>query len=160
MKILCAWCDQEEEEPRLLEQAPSEVLSEHEVVEVHTYEHLRNMFLLSTADDPMFDVVLADLSLPPPEMDEDDLQNLDATFMLPGVVPGVSGDIWCPTILLQHNFNNSFIRGFGIFVPTYFESVFVFSDPFHTVVASKDFWLPNGNRDWEGLLHCVVSKFS
>lgn len=159
MNILCAWCTNDEK-GQFFGVSPSDVLVGHDVVEVHTYEHARSMLLLSCVEDPRFDVVLADMALPPPPPDEQGPSNPEVLWLQQAGLADENSTVWTSTLLLLPAFRQSFVRGFGIFLPADFELEWEGeADTFHTLHLSRECWLPNGARDWEGLLNAVVSRF-
>ena len=92
--ILCLYHD---EEPQFLAQDPEDILRDHNVTGVHTYEEAKR--LLFSPSSP-FDIVLSDAIVPHSPQHMDDMG---------------------PSILLSSYLNDS-VKGFGLFVPRYFES--------------------------------------
>lgn len=136
LKILCAYHDLE---PDWLGVNPEEELKGHHVTVVHSYHDARNCIIDTRRGIPSFDIILADVTLPGGF--EDDLEHKDFPF---------------PTVMLQPYIDQALIRGFGIFVPRHYESVFDLSDGYSVVSASKECWTPLDKRDWAKLLELVI----
>ncbi|MFA7193574.1 MAG: hypothetical protein WC087_01510 [Candidatus Paceibacterota bacterium] len=108
----------------------------HKVLFVHGYEALRDILLLSTEENPIADLILAD-------------------HLISG-----NNDFPISTFHLLTLFQESFIRGFGVFIPKGCGYT-----PFSVTSASKsicyvsDCWLPDGRRGLQKLFLKVVAGF-
>ena len=128
LKILCVYYD---EEMQFLAQDPEIEFHDHDVTVVRTY-----MEAQGAISDPSvrFDIILADALLPDYDVTAEDKM---------------------PSMLLMSHIRCG-TRGFGIFVPEFFENVLTDSfDGRCVLVADKTCWTDTGQRDWVKLLHLV-----
>ena len=126
LKILCAYHDLE---PDWLGESPEDALHGHNITVVHSYHDMKKCIVDTKRGVPSFDIVLADVILPGGFKDE----------------PNDNGFPY-PPIMLQPYLDQMLIRGFEIFVPKHFESVFDLSDGYSVVVATKECWTPMENE--------------
>ncbi len=128
LKILCIYRNKE---TQFLAQDPDIEFHDHDVTVVHTYMEAQRV-----VSDPRarFDIILADAWLP----DYD-----------------VTGEDTMPSMFLMSHIRCG-ARGFGMFVPEYFENDLTDSlDGRCVLVADKTCWTDTGQRDWVKLLHLV-----
>lgn len=134
MKIVCAYSLRDRS---LLEEDPVDVLREHEVVVVHTYEELKKLLTSAPNGVSDFAIVLTDIFLPFKE----------------------GGEEMMPTSLIHMYSDMVLIRGMGIFIPSIFESEYSFnSQNYHARVASKECWTRLETRDWRKLFDLVMQE--
>lgn len=136
LNILCIYYD---DEPEFLAQDPEVEFAEHTVVIANTYCKAKDLLIGSSHT---FDIVLSDMWVPHTEKDTDEI-----------IQP----------ILLGYSFRDS-VKGFGLFVPDYYETTFtdVFGPNKVVMNADRTCWTFD-KRDWNQLLRNTmraVDEFS
>lgn len=138
MNILCVYWRHDSE---ILENNPSDILSEHAVTTVHNHEDMMLMIR-----DGEFDIVLCDINYPTNRSNEHEGGPYGGTFMLKQDIPEYQG-------LYK-------IKGLGIFLPVWSTEGFYETSKENNlaVVAANRCFTVDGYRDWRKLLNSVLFR--